>query len=77
MQQLQVSLDPSQLEFVSKFEQYGFRNESDLVRAALRHLQQEFEKRQLEQSAELYAELYEEDEDLRELTEMDMAKWPE
>jgi len=77
MQQLQVSLEASQLEFVRQFEQYGFHDESELVRVALRHLQQEFEQRQLEQSADLYAELYDEDDDLHELTEMGMAKWPE
>jgi hypothetical protein len=48
-----------------------------MVRAALLQLQKEVERRSLELSAELYAEVYEEDTDLQELTETALAEWPE
>ena len=44
---------------------------------ALWRLQEEFELRSLRQSADLYAEVYEEDTDLQELTEAALSEWPE
>jgi Arc/MetJ-type ribon-helix-helix transcriptional regulator len=77
MQQAKFSLTRSLVDFLGEYKQYGFKDKSAMVRAALVELQVDFERRSLEQSAELYAELYEVDEDLQELTESALAEWPE
>ena len=77
MQQAKFSLTRSLVDFLGDYKQYGFKDKSAMVRAALVQLQVDFERRSLEQSAELYAELYEVDEDLQELTESALAEWPE
>lgn len=68
MQQVKFSLSDPLLEFLSHYQQYGFKNKSAMVQAALQGLMQEYEQRRLEESAALYAELYEEDAELQELT---------
>ena len=77
MQQTKFSLTPSLVEFLSNYKKYGFKDKSTMVRAALQHMQEEVERRSLELSAELYAEVYEEDADLQALTESALAEWPE
>lgn len=77
MQQAKFSLSPALIEFVSDYQQYGFKDKSSLVRAALMQLKEEKERYILEQSADLYAELYTEDSDLRELTDSALVGWPE
>lgn len=76
MQQVKVSLEREHLEFLQQFNMYGFRDKSALVREALRRLHTEFEKKQLQFSADLYAEMYDEDEDLPKLTEAALDGWP-
>ena len=48
-----------------------------MVRAALLKLKEELELQSLKQSANLYAEIYEEDRELQELTEVAVDGWPE
>lgn len=67
MQQIEISLEREQVEFLNQFSRYGFRDKSALIREAIKRLRSQFEQQQLKLSAELYAELYEEDEELREL----------
>ena len=56
---------------------YGFKDKSTMVRTALDRLKHELEIESLKQSAELYAKIYDEDSELRELTEMAVMGWPE
>lgn len=77
MQQAKVSLTESLVEFLSHYRQYGFKDKSAMVQAALLQMKQELEHRQLKESAALYAEVYAEDDDLRELTDGAAAGWPE
>ena len=77
MQQAKFSLSSSLVEFVSNYQQYGYKDKSALVRAALTRLKEEKERYLLEQSAALYAEVYAEDTDLQELTDAALAGWPE
>ena len=51
----------------------GFKDKSSIVRLVLDKLHQEIEQQQLEQSAQLYAELYAQNE---ELTDAAIADWP-
>jgi Arc/MetJ-type ribon-helix-helix transcriptional regulator len=67
MIQAKFDLDESQFKFLNQYEQYGFRDESELIRTALTRLQQELQRSRLEESATLYAELYAEDEEVRSL----------
>ena len=69
MQQAKVSLTPSLIELLNNHKLYGFKDKSAMVRAALQQFQEELALKELEESADLYAELYEEDQELQELTE--------
>ena len=77
MQQAKFSLTPSLTEFVGHYEQYGFKDKSTMVRAALLRFKEEMERQRLQESADLYAELYETDEELQELTDSAIVEWPE
>lgn len=77
MQQIKVSLELPQIEFVNRYTDYGYKDKSALVRAAIQFLAEEFARAKLEESAELYSSLYDEDEELQELTDGALADWPE
>jgi hypothetical protein len=70
------TLEQSHIDFLEKFKAMGFKDKSSIVRLALDKLHQEIERQQLEQSAQLYAELYAQDEELQELTDAAIADWP-
>jgi Arc/MetJ-type ribon-helix-helix transcriptional regulator len=71
-----VILEQSQLDFLAQFKDFGFKDRSSLVRSALNQLQQQMEMQELERSADLYTEVYEEDLQLQELTALAVADWP-
>ncbi|MEM7536454.1 MAG: hypothetical protein AAF639_29995 [Chloroflexota bacterium] len=73
----QFSLTESQLTFVNSYQHYGFKDKNTLVLEALKYFQYVLDQKSLEESADLYAELYEEDKDIRELTESAIEGWPE
>jgi len=77
MRQAKFSLTLSLVEFLSNYKFYGFKDKSSMVRAALLRLKEEFELKSLRQSADLYAEIYEKDSGLQELTEIAIEGWPE
>jgi len=75
MVQAQFSLDETLWQFIQKSEAYGFRNREELVWLALTKLQKELE--QLEASADLYAEEYQADLELKVLTNSAIVGWEE
>ncbi len=77
MQQAKFSLTLTLIEFLNNYRIYGFKDKSSMVRAALLRLKEELELQSLKQSANLYAEVYEEDVELQELTEVAVVGWPE
>ncbi len=77
MQQAKFSLTPPLVEFLGDYRTYGFKDKSTMVRVALQRLQEELELQSLKQSANLYAEVYEKDEELQALTESAVQEWPE
>ena len=77
MVQAKFSLVKDQVQFLEQYEVYGFKNKSALIRAALNQLRRDIERKALQQSADLYAEVYEEDGDLKSLTESTLQDWPE
>ena len=76
MIQAKFSLTDAHIEFLSKRAQYGFRDKSQVVRAALDHLQAELLRRRLDESADIYAAIYQEDDETREWTESAALDWP-
>ena len=77
MQQAKFSLTPLLCEFINNYKFYGFKDKSSMVQAALLQLKEELELQILKQSAQLYAEVYEEDAELQEWTETAVEEWPE
>ncbi|MCD4653002.1 hypothetical protein K8T06_03605 [bacterium] len=77
MKQTKVSLREEQIHFLKNYSQFGFKDRSEMVRGAIDILQQSILQKQLRESAEIYAEIYQEDQELQELTESALSEWPE
>jgi len=77
MIQAKFTIEEAQASFLGAYQQFGFKDKSALVRAALTRFQAELERQRLIESAELYAELYSEDSELQRLTESALTGWPE
>ena len=77
MIQAKFSLTDAHIQFLSKCEQYGFKDKSEIVRTALDRLQEGLIQRRLADSAEIYAEIYENDSETQECTEEVLSDWPE
>jgi hypothetical protein len=77
MLQAKFSVEKSQAEFLNNYKVYGFKDKSSMLRAAIEHFKKEMELESLKKSAELYSEIYNEDDDLKELTETALNGWPE
>jgi len=77
MMQAKFSCKEDQIAFLCHYKEYGFKDKSSMIREALNLLKKECELRTLRQSAELYAEVYDEDPDLRKLTDGTAHGWPE
>jgi hypothetical protein len=67
-------IDEKQSDFIEKFSQYGFKKQEDLVNEALERLRLDLEQKTLEMSANLYAEIYAEDQELQLLTELALTE---
>lgn len=77
MLQGKFSVEEEQARFLNNYKEYGFKDKSSMLRAAIRHFKNEIELGRLKQSADLYSEIYSEDKDLKELTETAATGWPE
>ena len=77
MLQAKFSVKESQARFLSRYKEYGFKDKSSMLRAAIDQLKKELELKQLKQSADLYAEIYSKGDDLKDLTETAINGWPE
>ena len=76
MIQAKFSLNESHIGFIEQCKQYGFKDKSEMVRAAIDYLSNEVKQRQLRESANLYAEVYENDEETKEWTNSTLSEWP-
>jgi Arc/MetJ-type ribon-helix-helix transcriptional regulator len=76
MIQAKFSLKKSHIQFLDQCKHYGFKDKSEVVRAALDRLSAELAHQRLRESAVLYAEIYEEDEDTMEWTDAALSEWP-
>jgi len=77
MQQAKFSVKEAQAHFLNNFKAYGFKDKSSLIRTAIDHFKNKLELENLKKSAELYSEIYSENDNLKELTETALSGWPE
>jgi len=77
MQQAKFNISESQFELLNKHSKFGFKNKSAMVRASLEDFKKKLELESLRKSADLYAELYEKDTEVQELTDSAALNWPE
>ncbi len=77
MQQAKFSCKEYQIEFLNNYKNYGYKDKSALVRESLNLLREKLESQKLRESADLYAETYMEDSELKALTESAAQGWPE
>ncbi|MGB3510602.1 MAG: hypothetical protein WBA93_15475, partial [Microcoleaceae cyanobacterium] len=68
-QKLMLNIEKTQLNVLLHHKNYSFKDEGEMIRFALQKLQLELEVQGLEESAQLYAEIYQENAELQELTE--------
>jgi Arc/MetJ-type ribon-helix-helix transcriptional regulator len=62
-----IRIQEKQAEFIENYAEYGFHDSDEMIRRALELLEHELELvKELELSADLYAEMYESDEETRE-----------
>ncbi len=76
MIQAKFSIDEGHMLVLEQCRAYGFKDKSALVRAALDLLTEELERKRLEESADLYTEVYEGDGETREWTDDAATQWP-
>jgi hypothetical protein len=69
MQKVNISLNPENYRLISDYSLYGFKNRNDAVNSALNLLSKNLNKSLLELSAELYLEEYNENLEIKNLTE--------
>ncbi|GBD86903.1 hypothetical protein BMS3Abin03_00827 [bacterium BMS3Abin03] len=77
MKQAKISFKEDHIDFINKYSEFGFKDKSSLVRAAINEFKRKIERQKLAESAKLYAELYEVDDELKELTNSAISGWPE
>ncbi len=77
MLQAKFSVEEAQVQFLNEFKAYGFKDKSAMLREAIELFKKEMELERLRKSAELYSEIYSEDDDLKDLTETALNGWPE
>lgn len=76
MQQAKISFDENHIIILNKYQELGFKDKSSLVRSAIDDFIKSVEKQKLAKSAKLYAEIYKEDSELRDLTNSAIEDWP-
>lgn len=76
MIQAKFSLKESHIQFIEQCKMYGFKDKSDMVRTALDRLSAELARQRLRESASLYTEVYEEDDETQEWTDAALSQWP-
>lgn len=77
MIQAKFTFEEKQLEFINNYAELGFKDKSSLVRSAIEKFIKDLDQQKLAESAEVYAEIYKNDKELRELTNSAMNDWPE
>jgi hypothetical protein len=69
--------EESHVQFLNQFKLYGFKDKREVVYAILNRLREELACQSLRESADLYAEVYGEDNEMMKLTGAAISGWPE
>jgi len=77
MQKVKITIEKQHMDFLNRHSNLGFKSKSSMVRTALNELLKKFETERLQESAALYAEIYNQDDDLKNLAEAAISDWPE
>jgi hypothetical protein len=77
MIQAKFSLDEKQIQFLNACKSFGFKDKSEMLRMALSRFHAELEAQALAQSADLYTEIYHQEDELGALTQAALENWPE
>lgn len=77
MTEVTLNLEEEQIKLLNECTKYGFKDKSSVIRNALEQLREKLEHTGLEKSADLYAETYAQDSEIKELTESAISGWPE
>lgn len=71
-----IKLDQQEEEFIKHYAELGFANPDEMIKKGLKLLKEELDRHaQLTQSADLYAELYDQDEELKDWAESATQDW--
>ena len=71
-----IKLDQQEEEFINHYAELGFANPDEMIKKGLQLLKEEVDRyAHLTQSADIYAELYDQDEELKEWTESATQDW--
>ena len=68
MPQIKIVLKDAEYNFVENYAKYGFKSKTELVNEAVSAYRKQYRNQLIAKSAELYEEIYQEDSELRELT---------
>lgn len=68
MPQIKIVLKDAEFDFVENYSNYGFKSKTELVNTAVANFRKQLRNRAIAESAELYQQIYEEDLELRQLT---------
>ena len=68
MPQIKVVLKDAEFDFVENYLNYGFKSKTELVNKAVATFRKQLRDKAIAKSAELYQQIYEEDAELRQLT---------
>ena len=77
MIQAKFSVTEKQVDFLSNYRTYGFKDKSSMLREAIEYFRKKIETERLKISADLYSRIYIDDNELNELTETAIDGWPE
>lgn len=68
MPQIKIVLKDEEFDFVENYSNYGFKSKTELVNQAVTSFRKKLRDKEIAKSAELYQQIYEEDKELRQLT---------
>ena len=69
MVQSKITLTEELSDFLSFHKEFGYKNRSDMIREALEAMKQKLDEEKLNNSANLYSELYDDDDEAKEWIE--------
>ncbi len=69
MPQIKIVLNETETNFIENYSRYGFKSKTALVNEAVSAYRKQLREKAIAESADLYQEIYESDQELQELTD--------